>query len=92
MSGTTADGETVSGVIIQINIDDESQAAQIKEHDGHETDKEMFKIMCVAQETLAETLAGCGQLASEHGDTLTENLCISVVISMRNILGFCAVT
>ena len=51
--------------------------SKIDEHDGYATDKEMIKIMCAAQETLAETLAGCGQLAADHGDTLTEDLCIS---------------
>ena len=34
------------------------------------------KAMQVAEETLAETLAGAGQLAAEHGDALTEDLCI----------------
>lgn len=51
--------------------------SKVKEHDGHATDKEMIKIMQEAQETLAATLAGCGQLAAEHGDTLTEDLCIA---------------
>ena len=30
-----------------------------------------------AQETLAATLAGAGEIAAGHGDTLTEDLCIS---------------
>ncbi|MFT6022934.1 MAG: starvation-inducible DNA-binding protein [Ascidiaceihabitans sp.] len=49
--------------------------SKIAEHDGHASDKEMIKIMLDAQETLASTLAGCGALAADHGDTLTEDLC-----------------
>lgn len=51
--------------------------SKINEHDGHASDKEMIKIMQDAQETLAATLAGCGELAAGHGDTLTEDLCIA---------------
>jgi len=51
--------------------------SKINEHEGDASDKEMIKIMMEAQETLAATLAGCGELAAEHGDTLTEDLCIS---------------
>ena len=51
--------------------------SKIAEHDGHASDKEMIKIMLDAQETLASTLAGCGALAADHGDTLTEDLCIA---------------
>ena len=51
--------------------------SKIDEHDGHATDKEMIKMMQDAQETLAATLAGCGELAAKHGDTLTEDLCIA---------------
>lgn len=51
--------------------------SKVTEHDGHATDKEMIKMMQDAQETLAATLAGCGALAAEHGDTLTEDLCIA---------------
>ncbi|MEL6563767.1 MAG: DNA starvation/stationary phase protection protein [Pseudomonadota bacterium] len=51
--------------------------SKVGEHDGHATDQEMIKMMMVAQETLAATLAGCGALAAEHGDTLTEDLCIA---------------
>lgn len=50
--------------------------SKIDEHDGHASDKEMVKMMQDAQETLAATLAGAGQIAAEHGDTLTEDLCI----------------
>ncbi|MEP5729861.1 MAG: DNA starvation/stationary phase protection protein [Sulfitobacter sp.] len=51
--------------------------SKISEHDGHATDQEMIRIMMEAQETLAATLAGAGELASGHGDTLTEDLCIA---------------
>ena len=51
--------------------------SKVKEHDGHATDKEMITAMLDAQETLASTLAGTGALAAEHGDTLTEDLCIA---------------
>lgn len=51
--------------------------SKVDEHDGHATDKEMIAAMQAAQETLASTLAGCGELAANHGDTLTEDLCIA---------------
>ncbi|WP_299678694.1 DNA starvation/stationary phase protection protein [uncultured Roseobacter sp.] len=51
--------------------------SKVSEHDGDASDKEMIKMMMEAQETLAKTLAGCGELAAEHGDTLTEDLCIA---------------
>ncbi|MEM6889213.1 MAG: DNA starvation/stationary phase protection protein [Pseudomonadota bacterium] len=51
--------------------------SKVKEHDGHASDREMISLMQEAQETLAATLAGCGELAAEHGDTLTEDLCIA---------------
>ena len=51
--------------------------SKVAEHEGDATDKEMIKMMLDAQETLASTLAGAGELAASHGDTLTEDLCIS---------------
>ncbi|MEO1640231.1 MAG: DNA starvation/stationary phase protection protein [Pseudomonadota bacterium] len=51
--------------------------SKVDEHDGHATDKEMIAAMQKAEETLAATLAGCGELAANHGDTLTEDLCIA---------------
>lgn len=51
--------------------------SKVHEHDGHTSDKEMIRMLMEAQETLASTLAGCGALAAEHGDTLTEDLCIA---------------
>jgi len=53
------------------------KCSKISERDGHQTDQEMISIMMEAQETLAATLAGCGELAAGHGDTLTEDLCIA---------------
>ncbi|MGD1881967.1 MAG: Dps family protein [Paracoccaceae bacterium] len=50
--------------------------SKVEEHDGHASDKEMIKTLMMAQETLAKTLAGCGELAADNGDTLTEDLCI----------------
>ena len=51
--------------------------SKVKEHDGHATDVEMIKALLEAQETVAATLAGAGELAADHGDTLTEDLCIA---------------
>ena len=50
--------------------------SKIAEHDGHASDVDMIKAMLAAQETLASTLAGCGEIAATRGDTLTEDLCI----------------
>ena len=51
--------------------------SKISEHDGRATDQEMIRMMMEAQETLASTIAGAGQLAADNGDTLTEDLCIA---------------
>ena len=51
--------------------------SKVAEHDGHASDKEMIAALLDAQETLAETLAGAGDVAASHGDKLTEDLCIS---------------
>ncbi len=51
--------------------------SKVTEHEGLATDKEMIKKMQEAQETLSATLAETGALAAEHGDTLTEDLCIA---------------
>lgn len=51
--------------------------SKVQEHDGNATAEEMIKALQDAQETLAATLAGAGELAAEHGDTLTEDLCIA---------------
>ena len=51
--------------------------SKVAEVEGVPDDKDMVRIMKEAQETLAETIAGAGELAAEHGDTLTEDLCIA---------------
>ncbi|WP_293574929.1 DNA starvation/stationary phase protection protein [Phaeobacter sp.] len=51
--------------------------SKIAEADSVPSAEEMIRLMKEAQETLAETLAGAGELAAEHGDTLTEDLCIA---------------
>ncbi|WP_299281639.1 DNA starvation/stationary phase protection protein [uncultured Tateyamaria sp.] len=51
--------------------------SKVQEHDGHASDQQMIKLLKEAQETLAATLAGSGALAADHGDTLTEDLCIA---------------
>jgi len=51
--------------------------SKVDEHDGHADDKAMIAAMKTAQDTLAATLAQAGQLAAEHGDTLTEDLAIA---------------
>lgn len=59
---------TLAGMISRSKVD---------EHDGKTDAATMIKTMLHAQETLAATLGGCGQVAAEHGDTLTEDLCIA---------------
>ncbi|MEO0991192.1 MAG: DNA starvation/stationary phase protection protein [Pseudomonadota bacterium] len=51
--------------------------SKVQEHDGNATDKVMIQTMLDAQQTLASTLAGAGEVAASHGDTLTEDICIS---------------
>ena len=51
--------------------------SKVDEHDGHATDREMIAAMAEAQETLAETLAGASDIATSHGDKLTEDICIA---------------
>ena len=51
--------------------------SKVAEHNGHASDQEIIKAMLVAQETLAATLAGAGQVAAEAGATQTEDLCIA---------------
>ena len=50
--------------------------SKIDEFDGTADDKTMVKTLMDAQVALAATLASAGELAAEHGDTLTEDLCI----------------
>lgn len=51
--------------------------SKVTEHEGPATDKEMIKMLLDAQETLASTVGGAGELAADLGDTLTEDLCIA---------------
>lgn len=53
------------------------ERSKIAEHEGKATDKEMIEKLLDAQQTLAKTLAESGEIASELGDTLTEDLCIA---------------
>ena len=51
--------------------------SKVNEFEGAAKDVEMIKMMLEAQETLASTIGGAGELAAELGDTLTEDLCIA---------------
>lgn len=51
--------------------------SKVAEVDSIPEAKEMIRLLKDAQELLAETLAGAGELAADHGDTLTEDLCIA---------------
>jgi starvation-inducible DNA-binding protein len=50
--------------------------SKVEEHDGHADAATMIAALVKAQETLSATLAGAGELAAEHGDAVTEDLCI----------------
>lgn len=52
------------------------ERSKVKEHDGHQSEREMIEIPTKAEETIAATLGGLGELAANHGDTLTEDLAI----------------
>ncbi len=52
------------------------ERSKVEEHDGHATDREMVAMLVAAQRTVAATLAGAGEIAARHGDTLTEDLCV----------------
>lgn len=51
--------------------------SKVAEAEGVPAAEDMIRLLKEAQETLAETLAGAGELAAKHGDTLTEDLCIA---------------
>jgi starvation-inducible DNA-binding protein len=53
------------------------ERSKVKEHEGKATDREMIAALLEAEQTLAATVGQCGELAAEHGDTLTEDLCIA---------------
>lgn len=50
--------------------------SKVEEHDGHASAEDMVALLVKAQRTVAATLAGTAAIASEHGDLLTEDLCI----------------
>jgi starvation-inducible DNA-binding protein len=51
--------------------------SKVTEVEGVPAAAEMIRLLMEAQMTLAATLAGAGELAASHGDTLTEDLCIA---------------
>ncbi len=51
--------------------------SKVTENDGHCSAEKMVEALKTAEETLASTLAGAGELAANNGDTLTEDLCIA---------------
>ncbi|TVP73034.1 MAG: DNA starvation/stationary phase protection protein [Rhodobacteraceae bacterium] len=51
--------------------------SKVVEHDGHAKAEAMIDALAKAQETLAATLAGTASVAEEHGDLLTQDLCIA---------------
>ncbi|SEK61706.1 Dps family protein [Roseovarius nanhaiticus] len=53
------------------------QRSKVSEVEGVPAAEDMIRLLKEAQETLAETIAGAGELAAQHGDTLTEDLCIA---------------
>lgn len=59
-------------------LSDMVKASKVDEFTATEnvSDKDMLAALLSAQETVAQTLAGAGELAAKHGDALTEDLCI----------------
>ncbi len=51
--------------------------SKVAEVNGVPSAEDMVRLLKDAQETIAETLAGAGELAAQHGDALTEDLCIA---------------
>lgn len=64
------------GVYVNGNLSAMVKQSKISECEGQMSDQDMIKTMVQAQETLASTLAGAGDVAANHGDKLTEDLCI----------------
>lgn len=50
--------------------------SKVSEQSGKASDVEMIEMLADAQDTLAATLAGAGDIAASHGDKLTEDLCV----------------
>ena len=51
--------------------------SKVSEDEGTGSAEDMLRTLTAAQETVAATLAGCGEIAASFGDTLTEDLCIA---------------
>lgn len=58
-------------------LSDMLKRSKVEERDGHQKAEEMIALLADAQRTVAATLAGCGEVAENHGDLLTQDLCIS---------------
>lgn len=53
------------------------ERSSIDEHQGKATPTDMIATLLNAEETLAKTMKTSGQFAADHGDTITEDLCIA---------------
>lgn len=51
--------------------------SKVTEVEGVPAAEDMIRLMMEAQNTIASSLAETGSLAADHGDTLTEDLCIA---------------
>ena len=58
-------------------LSDMVSRSKVEEHDGHASDKEMVMMLTNAQRIVAATLASAGAVAEQHGDLLTQDLCIA---------------
>ena len=66
--GHTVDGRLCSMISSSKVIEDKSNAGK--------TDLEMIATLSEAQKTVAATLSGASDIAANHGDKLTEDLCV----------------
>ena len=66
--GHTVDGRLQSMISSSKVIEDETDATK--------TDLEMISSLLEAQKTVAATLSGASDIAANHGDKLTEDLCV----------------
>ena len=66
--GHTVDGRLQSMISSSKVIEDETDATK--------TDLEMIASLLEAQKTVAATLSGASDIAANHGDKLTEDLCV----------------
>ena len=64
------------GAYVDGNLSSMLKQSKIAECEGEISATEMIKNMMVAQETLASTNAGASDIGANHGDKLTEDLCI----------------